>query len=93
MGLCFYLLADVVCFHSSHDFISLDSLQLFANENNKIIILLRSHVGFQGGILIPQSYTRSGVGLFEVDLVVFVTTRPVLTPHVLAFAGECQEDQ
>eukprot|EP00026_Physarum_polycephalum_P003764 Phypoly_transcript_03778.p1 GENE.Phypoly_transcript_03778~~Phypoly_transcript_03778.p1 ORF type:complete len:708 (+),score=107.83 Phypoly_transcript_03778:154-2277(+) len=57
------------------------------------LYLASGRCGFQGGVQIPQSYTKSGVGLFEVDLVVFVTTRPVTTPHVLAFAGECQEDQ
>jgi len=57
------------------------------------LFLQSGRCGFQGGVPIPQSYTRAGVGLFSADIVVFVTARPVLTPHVLAFAGQCQEDQ
>lgn len=55
-------------------------------------ILPKTILGFQGGVAIPLDYTRNGAGV-AADIVVFVTSRPIATAHVLAFGGQCQEDQ
>eukprot|EP01113_Clastostelium_recurvatum_P012894 TRINITY_DN1672_c0_g1_i5.p1 TRINITY_DN1672_c0_g1~~TRINITY_DN1672_c0_g1_i5.p1 ORF type:complete len:735 (+),score=123.86 TRINITY_DN1672_c0_g1_i5:778-2982(+) len=56
------------------------------------LILQNSYrCGYQGGVEVPVEFTTTGVP--DADIVVFVTSRPITTPHVLAFGGECQEDQ
>lgn len=43
---------------------------------------------------VPTEYTRNGAGAPNADIVIFVTTRPIIeSGDVLAFAGPCQEDQ